>query len=71
MKIYGGSLVINSTIPKALLVNVNTSVIWKFDCVCISAEVKLLSMQCQLPLAGPNTRWSIEFTLSEKIFLSH
>jgi hypothetical protein len=72
MKMYSRSLVvINSTIPKALLINVNTSVIRKFDCVCISAEVKLLSMQCQLPLAGPSTRWLIEFTLSEKIYLLH
>jgi len=72
MQMYSGSLVaINSTTPKPLLVNVNTSVIWKFDCVCISAGVKLLSMQCRLPLAGPSTRWLIDFTLSEKIFLLH
>jgi len=35
MKMYSGSrIVINSTIPKALLVNVNISVIWKFD-LCV------------------------------------
>jgi len=38
-------------------------------CVCISAEVKLLFMQCRLPLVGPSTQWLIEFTLFETIFL--